>query len=192
MPSPSFMETVQYASLLHPTMIRIAFESMQGVKSFAGRSTPHRAIPAKAGIQLDKLGKGGEAPFSTFQRPIRELALPRTVIGRHEWGEQRSLHGYPVIPAKAGIQLKKSEKRGGAPFFSFQRPIRELALAPTGVGRCQKESRRHSSLLPGSQQSWCARRTLHCDPAIPAKAGIQSNNFEKGGEAPFFSFSKRS
>ena len=58
-PSPSFMETVQYASLLHPTMIRMAFKSIRGGGSFAGGSEIDYVIPVNAGTQ--RVGRNSEA-----------------------------------------------------------------------------------------------------------------------------------
>ncbi len=103
-------------------MIGIAFKSIQGVKSFAGGSKTDHVIPAKAGIQLNKLKKGGEAPFFTFKGRFAGKPAP-TGEWRHQRSTRRTPHGYPVIPAKAGIHLNKHEKWGDAPFFAFQMPL---------------------------------------------------------------------
>ncbi len=61
---------------------------------------------------------------------------------------RRTLHGYSVIPAKAGIQLNKLVKRGEAPFSTFKGRFGGKP-APKGVWHYQRASRPHSSVSPG-------------------------------------------
>ncbi len=56
-------------------------------------------------------------------------------------------------------------ENGARPRFSNSSPIRELALAPTGVWRHQRASRPEASALPCSTRRFAARRAPRSDRA---------------------------
>jgi hypothetical protein len=110
-PSPAFLETVQYASLLHPT----ALEGSRP-RTLVELMTSRAKIPVQ---------------YASLLHPeMIRIAFKSIQGGECFVGGSEIDHD---IAAKAGFQLDKSEKGSEAPFFSFQRPINGPARAPTGV-----------------------------------------------------------